>query len=238
MNALETQGLGHRYKRTALDAVSFTVGRGEFVVLLGLNGAGKTTLFSLIAGLLPLQTGALSVLGHALPQERTRALARCGFVFQQPALDLDLTLAETLAYHAALHGVSRRDAFRRIDAELARCGLADRKRDLVRTLSGGQRRRVEIARCLLHEVDLLVLDEPTVGLDMPSRKAILDRVRAVCRETGCTVLLATHLLDEIAEGDRIIVLHEGRIVDDGTTRTAREPLPRRFARLVGLEAAA
>ena len=238
MTALAIEGVSHTYRRKALDGVNLTIARGEFVVLLGLNGAGKTTLFSLIAGLLNLQAGTMRVLGHRLPQEREKALAHCGFVFQQPAVDLDLTVSETLRYHAALHGLSRRDANRRIDEELTRGGLLDRKRDLVRTLSGGQRRRIEIARSLLHPVQLLLLDEPTVGLDVPSRKAILDRARALCREDGATVLWATHLLDEVADGDRTVVIHEGRIIDDGPAGHADGPLSRRFARLVGLEAAA
>jgi ABC-2 type transport system ATP-binding protein len=238
MMALEIAGVSHTYRRKALDAVSFTVASGEFVVLLGLNGAGKTTLFSLIAGLLDLQAGGLSVLGHPLPRERTRALAGCGFCFQQPALDLDLTVSETLHYHAALHGLSRRDAQRRIDEELARSGLSDRAGELVRALSGGQRRRIEIARCLLHRVGLLVLDEATVGLDMPSRKAIADRARAMCHEEGTAVLWATHLLDEVSSQDRTVILHQGRVVDDGHVARFAEPLPQRFARLVGLEAAA
>ena len=238
MMALEIAGVSHTYRRKALDAVSFSVTPGEFVVLLGLNGAGKTTLFSLIAGLLPLQAGTLRVLGHPLPQERTQALAGCGFVFQQPALDLDLTVSQTLRYHAALHGLSRRDARRRIDEELARSGLSDRAGELVRSLSGGQRRRIEIARSLLHRVGLLVLDEATVGLDVPSRKAIADRARALCREDGTAVLWATHLLDEVSPEDRVVILHEGHVVDDARAERRAEPLPQRFARLVGLEAAA
>jgi ABC-2 type transport system ATP-binding protein len=238
MIALEIAGVSHTYRRKALDGVSFAIASGEFVVLIGLNGAGKTTLFSLIAGLLGLQAGSLSVLGHPLPQERTRALAGCGFVFQQPALDLDLTVRETLRYHAALHGLSRRDAERRIDEELARCGLSDRAGELVRSLSSGQRRRIEIARTLLHRVGLLLLDEPTVGLDVPSRKAIADRVRAMCREDGTAVLWTTHLLDEVSTEDRTLILHEGRIVDDGRAAGLEEALPQRFARLVGLETAA
>ena len=224
------------YRSKALDDVTLSAACGEFVVLLGLNGAGKTTLFSLIAGLLNLQAGSIAILGHRLPHERRDALARSGFVFQEPALDLDLTVGQTLRYHAALHGLSRHDAQARIDAELTRFGLLARRGELVRTLSGGQRRRVEIARCLLHRPRLLLLDEPTVGLDVPSRRAIIERVRAQCRDDGVTVLWATHLLDEVAVQDRTVVIHGGRIVEDRRIGEI-EALPTRFARLTGTEAA-
>lgn len=214
MSALEIRDVSHSYRKPALRDVSFSIEPGDFVILLGLNGAGKTTLFSLIAGLLNLQQGSIHALGHDLPGRRSAALAGCGFVFQQSALDLDLTVAQSLRYHAALHGLSRSAARLRIEQELERFKLVSRSHDLVRVLSGGQRRRVEIARALLHQPRLLLLDEATVGLDVPSRRAILQRVRAQCVEEGATALWATHLLDEVEHGDRTIVLHEGRILDD------------------------
>jgi ABC-2 type transport system ATP-binding protein len=212
VTALEIQDVSHAYRKPALRGVSFSIEPGDFVLLLGLNGAGKTTLFSLIAGLLGLQQGSIRVLGHEVG--RSAALAGCGFVFQQSALDLDLTVAQSLRYHAALHGLSRGDARQRIEQELERFGLVARLHDLVRTLSGGQRRRVEIARALLHRPRLLLLDEATVGLDVPSRRAILQRVRTQCAEEGATALWATHLPDEVEPGDRTIVLHEGQVRDD------------------------
>ena len=236
MTALEIRNVSHAYRSKALDDVTLSADFGEFVVLLGLNGAGKTTLFSLIAGLLNLQAGSIGVLGHRLPHGREGALAGSGFVFQQPALDLDLTVGQTLRYHAALHGLSRRDARARIEAELTRFGLLARGGDLVRTLSGGQRRRVEIARSLLHRPRLLLLDEPTVGLDVPSRQSILDRVRTLCRHDGVAVLWATHLLDEVAEQDRTVVIHGGRIVEDRCVGEI-DALATRFAHLTGTVAA-
>lgn len=228
MTALEIRDVGHAYAKPALRGVSFSIEPGDFVLLLGLNGAGKTTLFSLIAGLLGLQQGSIRVLGHEAG--RSAALAGCGFVFQQSALDLDLTVAQSLRYHAALHGLSRVDARKRTEQELDRFGLVARTYDLVRTLSGGQRRRVEIARALLHRPRLLLLDEATVGLDVPSRRAILQRVRALCVEEGTTALWATHLPDEVEPGDRTIVLHEGQVRDDRRDIAAAS-LPDYFAGL-------
>jgi ABC-2 type transport system ATP-binding protein len=237
VTALEIRDVNHTYRKPALRGVSFLVGPGEFVLLLGLNGAGKTTLFSLIAGLLELQQGSIRVLGHELPHGRSAALAGCGFVFQQSALDLDLTVAQSLRYHGALHGLSRGRVGERIEQELERFGLVSRMNDLVRTLSGGQRRRVEIARALLHRPRLLLLDEATVGLDMPSRRAILQRVRTQCLEDGSAALWATHLQDEVEPGDRTIVLHEGRILDDRRDIAAAS-LPDYFARLASSETVA
>jgi ABC-2 type transport system ATP-binding protein len=236
MTALAIHGVTYAYARPALDRVSFDAAAGEFVVLLGLNGAGKTTLFSLIAGLLDLQQGDVEVLGKRLPRQRSAALAATGFVFQQPALDLDLTVAQTLRYHAALHGLARREAARRIEVELAEFDLAGRMAERVRTLSGGQRRAVEIARSLLHRPRLLMLDEPTVGLDVPNRQAILRRARRLCREQDVTVLWATHLLDEVQDGDRIVMLHRGRIVRDFGCAEANA-IANRFVEATAAEAA-
>jgi ABC-2 type transport system ATP-binding protein len=176
------------------------------------------------------------VLGNRLPQQREDALTATGFVFQQPALDLDLTVAQTLRYHAALHGLPRREAEQRIEEELAKFDLAGRTSDLVRALSGGQRRRIEIARSLLHRPRLLLLDEPTVGLDVPNRRAILERTRRLCHEQHVTVLWATHLLDEVKDGDRIVMIHKGRIVRDFAC-SASCRIAERFAEATTAEAA-
>ena len=214
--ALSVQGVSHAFgERQVLQDVSFTVSAGDFSVLLGLNGAGKTTLFALITRLYHSRRGRIAVYGHDVEREPLPALARLGVVFQQNTVDLDLTVAENMAYHAALHGMSRQASRPRIEEELARIGLADRMNERVRALSGGQRRRVELARALVHAPALLLLDEPTVGLDIESRRFLLDHVHALCRSQKIGVLWATHLIDE-AEGDaRIIVLHAGKILADG-----------------------
>ncbi|GAC1337213.1 MAG: ABC transporter ATP-binding protein [Acetobacteraceae bacterium] len=214
--ALEVTGLTHRFGgRTVLEQVSFGVAPGRFTVLLGPNGAGKTTLFALITRLYHAHHGFISVFGRDFRADPQAALARIGVVFQQPTLDLDLTVEQNLFYHVALHGLSRRAAAPRIAAELQRVGLAERRRDRARLLSGGQRRRVELARALLHEPSLLLLDEPTSGLDLESRRFLLQHVRLLCAERGLAVLWATHLIEEAGEDADVIVLHQGRVAAHG-----------------------
>ncbi len=216
---LRVEHLGFSYGgKPALADVDFSVRAGEFKVLLGPNGAGKTTLFSLITRLYDPAEGAILVDGANLRRRSGRALARMGVVFQQPTLDLDLTVRQNLLYHAALHGMARRDALRRAEVELARLNMAERAGERVRRLNGGHRRRVEIARALLHEPALLLLDEPTVGLDVPTREDIVRHVHALSAENGIAVLWATHLIDEVRDGDNVIVLHKGRIRADGASR--------------------
>jgi ABC-2 type transport system ATP-binding protein len=214
--ALEVEGLGHSFgKRRALDGVSLTVPPGAFTVLLGQNGAGKTTLFNLITRLYASRSGHIRIFGIDLRRHPTRALAQLGVVFQARTIDLELSVMQNLLYFAGLQGLPRREARRRAGEELARFAMSDRAGDKARALSGGQVRRVEIARALLHRPRLLLLDEPTVGLDIGSRQAILDHVHRLCAEEGMGVLWATHLIDEVGASDQVIVLHEGRILATG-----------------------
>src|SRR6201982_3964880 len=214
--AFSVEGLGHRFgPRRVLNDISFSVAPGDFTVLLGLNGAGKTTLFSLATRLYVQREGVIRIFGMDIREQTSECLRRLGVVFQQPTLDLDLTVEQNLFYHASLHGLSHREAAQRSAAEIERVGLADQRHDKVRQLSGGQRRRVEIARCLLHRPRLLLLDEPTVGLDIASRQFMLDHTRRLCREQSLAALWATHLIDEVDEAARVVVLHKGGGFADG-----------------------
>jgi ABC-2 type transport system ATP-binding protein len=235
--ALSIAGISHSYgARRALVDISFTVAPASFTALLGLNGAGKSTLFSLITRLFGIQTGQISIFGHDISREPGEALRLLGVVFQPRTLDLDLSLKQNLLYHAALHGIGRREASERSVELLARIGLSDRTASKVRDLSGGQMRRLEIARALLHRPRLLLLDEPTVGLDVKARADIIDHVRQLVTEQGIGVLWATHLFDEITSGDDLLVLHQGKMlargrVPDVIAKTGGQDVHSAFMRL-------
>jgi len=215
--AVAIEGVTHCYgARRALDEVTFAIPGATFAVLLGLNGAGKSTLFSLITRLYAVQRGRIRIFGHDIGRASSEALRMVGIVFQPRTLDLDLSVLQNLTYHAALHGIGKREGHARAADVLARIALAERANDKVRTLSGGQMRRVEIARALLHRPRLLVLDEPTVGLDIKSRADILGYVRRLVVADGVSVLWATHLIDEVSDADDVIVLHQGRVLAHGS----------------------
>ena len=214
--ALEITGLSHSYgARKALDDVGLTVAPGQFVVLLGLNGAGKSTLFSLVTRLFAARHGRIAIFGRDLAKAPGEALRRIGVVFQARTLDLDLTVLQNMIYHAALHGIGPAEARRRADTALQRVGLGERAKDKARVLSGGQMRRVEIARALLHGPRLLLLDEPTVGLDVAARAEIVAQVRRLVAEEKIGVLWTTHLMDEIEPTDQVVVLHKGSALVSG-----------------------
>jgi len=235
--ALSVDGLTHSYgTRKALEKVSFAVKPGSFTALLGLNGAGKSTLFSLVTRLYAIQAGRIRIFGDDVERQPGAALRRLGVVFQPRTLDLDLSVAQNLAYHAALHGIGAREARLRAHEVLGQIALSDRANDKVRDLSGGQMRRVEIARALLHRPRLLILDEPTVGLDIKARADILQHVRMLVEQEGVAVVWATHLVDEVAHDDGLIVLHRGRIlahgpVSDIVTRAGAQGVGAAFTRL-------
>src|SRR5271156_3323989 len=215
--ALEVHRVSHRYgARVALNDVSLTVRPSSFTVLLGLNGAGKSTLFSLITRLYAIRLGQIRIFGHDVASEPGAALSKLGVVFQSRALDIDISVRQNLMYHAALHGIASKRADELIAQVLDRVAMADRSADRVGNLSIGQMRRVEIARALLHQPRLLLLDEPTVGLDIKARADILDHVRRLSVSEGIGVLWATHLIDEAAAGDDVAVLNEGAVLAKGT----------------------
>ena len=233
--ALAVDGVTYAYVRghPALDRVSLEVPAGSFTALLGPNGAGKSTLMSLVTRLFAARGGSIRIAGHDLAREPRLALAAIGVVFQRPTLDLDLSVRQNLRYAARLYGLSGASARRRIEQGLARVRLEDQIGAPVRTLSGGMRRRVELARALLHAPRLLVLDEPTVGLDIESRRDIVEHVHGLCAQEGLAALWATHLVDEVWPDDRLVVLHKGRVRAAGTVSevTGGSGLTATFARL-------
>ncbi|HEX8299130.1 MAG TPA: ABC transporter ATP-binding protein [Rubricoccaceae bacterium] len=213
---LEVRGVSHTYRGTevpALEGVTLDVAPGERVALLGPNGSGKTTLFRAISGLLRPDAGTVAVAGHAAGTADARK--RLGVVFQTVALDGVLTVAENLRVHAALMGVSRSEVSGRVADALRAVGLTDRAQTRVSTLSGGLARRADLARVLLHRPALLLLDEPTTGLDPTARRELWDALDAL-RDNGTAQLVATHLLDEAESCNRVVVLDGGRVVADGT----------------------
>jgi len=213
---LDIAGVSHAFgKVKALQDVSLDVAEGRFVALLGVNGAGKTTLFSLITRLYDNVSGTIEVCGHDVRRRAGPALAQLGVVFQSRSLDMGLTIQQNFRYHGALHGIGRRDALRRGNIALERVGLLDRADAKVATLSGGQIRRAEIARALLHDPKLLLLDEPTVGLDVQSRRDVVSTVRDLVKDQNVGVLWATHLFDEVEPTDDVVVLHEGSVLAKG-----------------------
>lgn len=214
MNGLSVEHLGFCYgTKRVLDNVSFTVEPGTFCGCLGPNGAGKSTLFGLLTRLFTAREGRITVAGYDMAIEPRKALAEIGVVFQQPTVDLDLTVRRNLLYFAALHGLGGREAEARTMAALERLGMAERANERARDLNGGHRRRMEIARALIHRPSVLLLDEPTVGLDAASRAAITDHVHGLVAD-GLTVLWATHLTDEIWPTDRLVILHHGKVLAD------------------------
>ncbi|WP_024878299.1 ABC transporter ATP-binding protein [Methylosinus sp. LW3] len=240
--ALNVEHIGHSYgARRALDDVSFSVAAGSFTVLLGLNGAGKSTLFSLITRLYAAREGKIEIFGHDVARESGAALRRLGVVFQARTLDLELSVMQNFVYHTALHGIGPAEAKRRGEALLERAGLADRAKDKARDLSGGQMRRVEILRALLHEPRVLLLDEPTVGLDIKARADILAQVRALVAERKLAVLWTTHLIDEVTPSDDVVVLHQGKVLAADTSAnimaaTSTESIGAAFEQLTGAKA--
>lgn len=221
--ALAIENLSFSYSgKKALDEVGFVIKPGECTLLLGPNGAGKSTLFALITRLYDARSGRIEICGYDIKKKTSLALAKLGVVFQQSTLDMDLTVMQNLSYHAGLHGIGGKKAKQRIQQELERLHMYDRRFEKIRQLNGGHRRRVEIARALLHQPTLLLLDEPTVGLDVPSRQDIVDHVHRLVKDENMAVLWASHLIDEVYPDDRLVVLHKGQIKANGNVEKVLE----------------
>jgi ABC-2 type transport system ATP-binding protein len=211
-----TRGLAHRYgNRDALRGVDLAVSSGEIFALLGPNGGGKSTLFRILVTLLAPSAGEARVLGHDVTRSPWKVRAGIGVTFQSPSLDPKLTVRENLLHQGHLHGLRGRPLASRIDAMLELFGLADRAKDAAEKLSGGLARRVDLAKALLHSPSLLLLDEPSTGLDPAARADFFDALRRVRREEDTTCLLTTHLMEEAAKCDRVGFLDEGRLVACG-----------------------
>jgi ABC-2 type transport system ATP-binding protein len=235
--AAVTTGLTHRYgQRAALVDLDLTIGRGEIFAVLGPNGGGKTTLFRLLSTLMPVQQGRAEVAGCDLVRQPAEVRRRIGVVFQAPSLDRKLTVAENIDLQGVLYGLAGQRLVDRRNELLAQFGLADRSGELTEKLSGGLRRRVELAKGLIHQPELLLLDEPSTGLDPAARSDLWQHLKSLRDDRGTTVVLTTHYLDEADGADRLAILSEGRLValgrpDDlraevgGDTITIETPSP-------------
>jgi ABC-2 type transport system ATP-binding protein len=223
--AVEVEDLRHFYAdREALGGVSFSVARGEMFALLGPNGGGKTTLFKILSTLMPPTSGTVRLWTHDLSREPFRVRKRLGVVFQHPSLDRKLTVLENLKYHGHLYGLAGHKLQRRAQAMLARVGLSERANDLVETLSGGLQRRAELAKGLLHEPDILVLDEPNTGLDPAARRDFMNYLQHLREQDGVTILLTTHFMEDAERCDRVGILHEGKLVALGAPDALKQSI--------------
>ncbi|MCH2128987.1 MAG: ABC transporter ATP-binding protein [Pirellulaceae bacterium] len=220
--AVRVTDLTHSYgDRQALNGVSFDIEPGEIFVLVGPNGGGKTTLFRILSTLIPLQGGAASVFGHNVVSENQDVRASIGVVFQSPSLDGKLTVSENIHIQAALYGMSGSVFQQRKSELLSRLGIADRANDRVETLSGGLKRRVELAKGMIHHPALLLMDEPSTALDPGARSDLWELVRQLRDELNITIVLTSHLLEEADRADRVAILHEGQLVALDTPNALR-----------------
>jgi ABC-2 type transport system ATP-binding protein len=210
--AVDISHLAYRYgEHEAIRDLTLRIAEREIFAVLGPNGSGKTTLFRVLSTLIPIQQGEVSVLRYDLRRESSSIRAQLGVVFQSPSIDKKLTVLENLIHHGRLYGLGGRDLRTRADEMLTRLGLADRRSDLVETLSGGLRRRVELATGMLHRPRLLLLDEPSTGLDPGARSDLWQYLEQVRDNDGVTIVVTTHLLDEAARADRIAIMHKGQL---------------------------
>ena len=212
-NRITVENLTHTYStRRALDNVSFNVASGEILCFLGPNGSGKTTLFKILSTLMPLTSGSVNILGLDLRTEAKAIRKLLGVVFQHPALDIKLTVTENLRHHGHLYGLKGKYLNNRIFQLLERFGIQNRAGELVEKLSGGLRRRVEIAKAMLHSPQVLILDEPSSGLDVGVRRQLTNYLNGLADSENMIILLTTHLLDEAELCNRVGILDNGKLV--------------------------
>jgi ABC-2 type transport system ATP-binding protein len=241
--AVEAQGVEYAYRtrkaglRRALDGVSFEIRAGEIFGFLGPNGGGKTTLFRILSTLAKPQGGSVRVFGADLATQAAEVRRRLGVVFQNPSLDVQLTVRENLMHQGHLYGLSGRTLAERIGAALERFGLADRQAQRALELSGGLRRRVEIAKSLLHDPRLLLLDEPSTGLDPGARRDLWSTLESLRRE-GVTILLTTHFMEEGDRCDRLALIERGTLVGEGSPADLKQEIGGDVITLEGADAEA
>lgn len=210
--ALKFESVSKSYgSNAALTEVSFELGARGFYGLLGPNGAGKSTLFQIAAGLFAPDAGAVELFGSTYQQQRTRILRQLGMVFQTRSIDLDMSVEANLKFHGRLFGLSGSKLTQAIDRVVTLLDIEDKRKRLVRAMSGGEQRRVEVARALLNEPRLVLMDEASAGLDTQARRTLVAHMKSISDQTGTTVLWATHLVDELDEADQVIVLIAGRV---------------------------
>ena len=223
--AILIDSVSHKYgDRLALDQLSFQVQPGEIFGLLGPNGGGKTTLFKLLSTLMPIQSGQLSIAGCDVATQSDDVRRSIGVTFQAPSVDIKLTVRENIVYQGRLYGLSGATLRERVAAQMHRFQITDRANDLVQTLSGGLKRRVEIAKSLLHNPRVLLLDEPSTGLDPGARFDLWRALQTLRAESGVTVLVTTHLMEEAEKCDRLVILDRGRLAAMGTPDELRSSI--------------
>ena len=223
--AISISNLSHSYaQRTALSDLSLDINQNEIFAFLGPNGSGKTTLFRILSTLIPPQTGQVRILNLDLPRDTNQIRPQIAVVFQSPSLDKQLTAEENLRHHGHLYGLRGRELTNRIDQSLSRFNLADRRREIVSTFSGGLRRRVELAKGLLTRPQILIMDEPSTGLDPVARLELWTALLAAREQQNLTILLTTHFMDEADKCDRLAIMDQGKLIALGTPSALKQQI--------------
>ena len=225
MSAIFISNLSHSYgSRTALADLSLDINPGEIFAFLGPNGSGKTTLFRILSTLIPPQKGSVRMLNLELPRDTNAIRPQIAVVFQSPSLDKQLTAEENLRHHGHLYGLRGRELGNRIDESLSRFNLAERRREIVATFSGGLRRRVELAKGLLTRPQILLMDEPSTGLDPVARLELWNALALARQQQNLTILLTTHLMDEADKCDRLAIMDQGKLIALGTPAELKQQI--------------